>query len=361
VTDLEIGGTPSVVRELAVRLHDPPKVIVEVACLAKWGPTADQIEQGGVNVFALGAKGPTDIGAIWRLNSLIERNRYDTLFSFLIHANTATTAMKLLHSRLRVIQSIQTTQPEPRWHWMLQGWVQAAAERIVVPSESVKRAAIERSNIDATKIVVIPNAIEPREFVRSQTALDSSRPFPIGFIGRLDPIKQVLVLVREFAILARQRDVVLYIYGEGVERKIIEQEIQTWSLAPKVLLHGAIAKPQAALQQIGMLVLPSAAEGFGLVLIEAMAAGVPVIANRAPGMWDVVRDGENGLLVDVSVPGELAKAMRELIDDKEKRMDFIEEGLVAAQKQFSWQAVLPAYKELLGLCPFRQPQRGLGM
>ena len=55
ITDLEIGGTPTVVRELAVRLHRPPYVFVDVACLAKWGPVADQIQAAGISVTALGA------------------------------------------------------------------------------------------------------------------------------------------------------------------------------------------------------------------------------------------------------------------------------------------------------------------
>src|SRR4051794_484999 len=66
LTDLEIGGTPTVVRELAIRLNDPPRVHVEVACLAKWGPVADQLREAGVEVTALGAAGVRDVGVIRR-------------------------------------------------------------------------------------------------------------------------------------------------------------------------------------------------------------------------------------------------------------------------------------------------------
>src|SRR3954452_2535309 len=87
LTDLEIGGTPTVVRELAIRLNDPPNVLVEVACLSKWGPIADQLRNAGIEVRALGAAGVRDLGAIRRAIKLIRERRFDTVFSFLIHAN----------------------------------------------------------------------------------------------------------------------------------------------------------------------------------------------------------------------------------------------------------------------------------
>src|SRR5947207_11286181 len=77
VTDLEIGGTPTVVRELAIRLNDPPRVKLEVACLGKWGPVADQLRQAGVEVTALGAAGVRDIGVVWRFIKLVRERQID--------------------------------------------------------------------------------------------------------------------------------------------------------------------------------------------------------------------------------------------------------------------------------------------
>jgi glycosyltransferase involved in cell wall biosynthesis len=349
ITDLEIGGTPSVVRELAVRLHDPPHVIVDVACLSAWGPTADQIQQKGIRVFSLNARGATDVRVFFRLSGLIHQGGYDTVFSFLVHANTAAAIAKLVHRDVRFIQSIQTTQPEPRWHWAMQRVVQNVADKIAVPSESAKRVAMQWADIPTEKIVLISNAIDPDEFPRSVVATQQPAPFPIGFIGRLDPIKQVPRLIQQFSLLSRERDVILHIFGDGTDRQRVMSEIAKFGLAEKVILHGVTAKPQAALERIAILVLPSAAEGFGLVLIEAMAAGVPVIANNAPGIRDVVRDGETGLLIDVAAPSDLSYAMQKLLDDRPLRLRLIENGLREVRERFSWQAILPAYRRLLNL------------
>jgi hypothetical protein len=116
ITDLQIGGTPTVVRELAIRLNAPPDVVVNVACLSGHGPVADQLKSAGLAVFTLHAHGPTDFAAIARLAKLIRKNHYDTVFSFLIHSNVAAAAISSFFPKVRFLQSIQTTQQTPRCH-----------------------------------------------------------------------------------------------------------------------------------------------------------------------------------------------------------------------------------------------------
>jgi hypothetical protein len=163
-TDLQIGGTPTVVRELALRLHDPPSTVVDVACLSRWGPVADQLRAAGIDVTALGAQGVWELPSVAaRLVRLIHDRGIGTVFSFLLHANAVAAIAKLFCPDVRFLQSIQTTQPWPRWHWFLQGIVQHAAEAIVVPSPSVADAAHEWSGIARSRIRVIPNAVDVEE------------------------------------------------------------------------------------------------------------------------------------------------------------------------------------------------------
>src|SRR3954466_4891420 len=105
ITDLEIGGTPTVVRELALRLREPTQVEVEVACLSKSGPVAQELRERGVYVTALGASGITEaIATTLRLVHLIRSQQYDTVLSFLVHANAvaAMASVLLRRSRRRV-------------------------------------------------------------------------------------------------------------------------------------------------------------------------------------------------------------------------------------------------------------------
>lgn len=355
LTDLQIGGTPTVVRELAVRLNAPPAVRVDVACLAGRGPVADQLEAAGVRVFPLNARGVRDLAVFNALRRLIACNEYDTVFSFLLHANAATAALAPFFRDVRFLQSIQTTQPNPRWHWLVQSLAHHAAERIVVPSPSVAEAAERWADVPPEKITVIPNAVEfqrgtgaPPVFANyGRGARATGEPIPIGFIGRLDPIKRIPDLLHAVKLLEGKAH--LHMYGEGAERQHIETLVAQLDLNGSVTLHGPVVRPEQALANVGALVLPSAAEGFGLVLIEAMAAGVPVVATNVAGIRDVVRDGETGLLVPPYAPAELAGAIDRILSDDSLRERLIAHGRDEVARRFAWEVVLPLYRALLDL------------
>jgi glycosyltransferase involved in cell wall biosynthesis len=371
ITDLQIGGTPTVVRELSTRLNAPPDVIVDVACLSSRGPVADQLEESRVRVFPLDAHHSTDFGAIIRLARLVKTNQYDTVLSFLIHSNVAAACIAPFFPHVDFLQSIQTTQPYPRWHWLAQSIAHHAARKIVVPSPSVARAAREWADIPPEKIVTIANAIDlrpsrdtgfqpvpaapvvkPRAAESHQHGLKTrvtGRPVPIGFIGRLDPIKRIGDLIEAVALLKER--VEPHIFGEGSEQARIIQQIAQLGLQKSVTLHGAVASPQEALSQIELLVLPSDAEGFGLVLIEAMAAQVPVVATNVPGICDVITNERTGLLVPPRNPRALAAAIAKLLDDPPLRTRLVAAGLDDVQRRFTWDVALPQYRSLLSLSP----------
>jgi glycosyltransferase involved in cell wall biosynthesis len=348
VTDLNIGGTPTVVRELAIRIAPIAKAAggdVQVASLSPRGPVSAQIESAGITVHALDASGPRDLRVIARLHRLIKSQNFDTVFSFLMHANAAAAAVSLFSRDVRFIQSIQTTQPRPKWHWKIQKLAQRAAEMMVVPSLSVAKVAREWAAVEESRIVIIPNAIEPEEFKGVMSTVDGD-VFPVGFLGRLDPIKRVPDLIQAVRRCPR---VHLHIFGDGIERGRIEESINQLDLNQRVTMHGARARPQDALSKMRLLVLPSAAEGFGLVLIEAMAAGIPVVATDVAGICDVVINEKTGLLVPPAEPQKLADAIARLMNDPLLRNRLIDAAGKDVRARFTWDVVLPQYRKVLGL------------
>jgi glycosyltransferase involved in cell wall biosynthesis len=365
-TDLELGGTPTVIRELAVRLRDAADAHVEVACLARQGPIGVQIEKAGIVVTPLNAAGAADLGVAWRLVHLIREHRIDTVFSFLVHANTIAALAAMACRNVRFFQAVQTTQPRPRWHWAVQAAAQYAAERVVAPSNSVANAARDWAGVPAEKIVVIPNAIDRVISTFSAAPGGSKRGLTggfqlyqpkmdhpgeivqIGFIGRLDPVKRIPDLLEA---MENVHGAHLHVFGAGEQRPLLEQMIRDLNLADLATLRGPTAGPQEALAQIGLLVLPSQAEGFPLVLIEAMAAGVPIVATDAPGIRDVIINGRTGLLVPIGSPGKLAAAIQKLVDHPQQRRMLAIEGFADVQKRFTWKTVLPQYLRLLDLPP----------
>jgi glycosyltransferase involved in cell wall biosynthesis len=351
ITDLEIGGTPTVVRELAVRLHRPDRgVHVEVACLSKWGPVADQIRAAGVGVTALGATRATQVlRTLGRLARLVRERQIDTVFSFLLHANAVAALASRKLPGVRFLQSIQTVQPWPRWHWWVQKRIHHAADKVVVPSSAVARVARERSGVPGDKIVVIPNAVNPEEYPR--VPVFQRTPLRIGFLGRLDPVKNLDLFVYAVCRIDPRHNVQGHIFGEGPMRKRLERLVRDPRYAGRVQLRGAVRRPQDALGEMDLLFFPSGGEGFGLVLIEAMASGVPVVAIPRGGVTDVIEHDVNGVLLDwKSDPaGELAHGLGELLDDAPRRDRLIAGGLATVRRRFNWDAVIPPYRAVLGL------------
>jgi glycosyltransferase involved in cell wall biosynthesis len=348
ITDLEIGGTPTVVRELARRLRSPD-VHVEVACLKKRGPVADQLQQSGIDVTAMNLSSAWQLPtAIARLRTLVRDRQIDTVFSFLVHANALAAMASRKLPDVRFFQAIQTVQHWPRWHWRVQRIAAKSAERIVVPSSAVAKMAQQQSGIDLSKIAVIPNAVDPDEFPRVQTF--QRTPLHVGFLGRLDRVKKLPELVMAMWMLRDRGDIHCHIFGYGPEARTVVQLADRAGLMARIFLRGPVSRPQEALREMDMLVLPTPYEGFGLVLIEAMASGVPVIAACKGGAVDIVQNEVNGLTVGHRYyDREIQAVVRRLVDEPELRNRLIENGIKTVREKFRWDVVLPQYQELLGV------------
>ena len=341
-TDLEIGGTPTVVRELAWRLKRAMSYSgssdLHVACLGGWGPVAEEIRERGGEVVALGARSIGDIGVIKRLLKLLRERRIDTVLSFLLHANAAAAVASVFATEIRWIQSIQTTQQWPRWHWWVQAVAQYAAGRVIVPSWSVAEVAARWSAVPRGKIEVIPNAVDLAEYAEcwdcNRAGADSEhRRGNVVFIGRLDPIKSIPDLLAAVKLLAGR--VHLQIHGEGEQRAELAREIVKLGIERMATLCGAIARPQEALQKAGILVLPSEAEGFGLVLIEAMAAGVPVVQPQTASFPELIEATGGGVLCEPGDAKALAEAIESLLLDPTRSRALGEAGRKAVAENFT--------------------------
>ena len=130
-------------------------------------------------------------------------------------------------------------------------------------------------------------------------------------------------------------------------RGALQREVVRLGLTSAVTLHGAIPRPHEALGEIDVLVLPSEAEGFGLVLIEAMAAGVPVVATDVPGIRDVVSSEVTGLLVPPRRPDLLREAILRACTDDAFREVVRPTGRAEVIRRFSWDLALAQYRALL--------------
>jgi len=168
--------------------------------------------------------------------------------------------------------------------------------------------------------------------------------FAIGAVGRLVPEKGFDVLIRAVAGLPGAE---LVLMGDGPERAGLEELGRELGLQDRMTFTGWVEPPWVARQRCDVLAIPSRVEGFGLVAVEALLAGIPVVASRVGGLTEVVEDGETGLLVPSDDPEALASALRELEVDSALRAELAERGQADARRRFSVEAMMSAYDRFL--------------
>ena len=162
---------------------------------------------------------------------------------------------------------------------------------------------------------IIPNpVIMNPEYVGS--ALDAGKENKIVSVGRLDPQKDQATLITAFSLFLKTHpDWTLEIYGEGPLRQDLESQVRRLSLEGKVLLPGTSNHIWDCMISARIFVLSSMAEGMSNALIEAMCLGVPVISTNVAGSGDLIKDGDNGYIVDIGDYEAIADKMSILADN----------------------------------------------
>jgi glycosyltransferase involved in cell wall biosynthesis len=223
----------------------------------------------------------------------------------------------------------------------LEGFVLRRADAIAVPDSFAVGYLSSLHGISEDKFTILPNFVDTEQFVPGAVSERSNNQFL--FVGRLESDQKRPELAVGAA--ARVPSARLDIVGEGPELdriKTITREMQNVRLLGR-LPHAEISELMSA--AFGF-VIPSRYEGNPKVVIEALAAGLPVIATRSQGLTEIVQDGQNGLLVDADVES-IADAMRKLMDDPELWLKLSQGARQTAVDRYSRTSVLEREISLL--------------
>ena len=186
---------------------------------------------------------------------------------------------------------------------------------------------------------IIPNGIEIPETAPTPVSERPGGP-RLLFVGRLEPRKGIPVLVEAFALLAaRFPELVLVAVGDGPERAALDR--LPADLRARVVTRGTCDDAELAREYANadVFIAPAlGSESFGIVLLEAMAAGLPVVASDIPGYREVVRDSAEALLVRPGAPAALAAAVARVLSDPGLAHGLGRRGRQRA-REFSWQTV----------------------
>jgi sugar transferase (PEP-CTERM/EpsH1 system associated) len=215
--------------------------------------------------------------------------------------------------------------------------VNPLASHFVAVGRHVLGAATEGGYVLADRASVIYNGIDLSRFApgrRERRSRDGE--LVIGCVGRLSEEKRHGVIFRAVAaLIADHPRVRLFVVGDGPLRPVLEEEVERLDLEEHVAFLGLRSDVPELLGAMDVLVLASSTEGLPLVVIEAMASGLPIVATRVGGLPELVEEGRNGLLVPPDDPDALANALRSLLADETLRSRMGREGRRMAEERFS--------------------------
>jgi glycosyltransferase involved in cell wall biosynthesis len=262
---------------------------------------------------------------------------------------------KTFAHRTRLVALHQVDKPLPnRWNYKLT--FNNMADALVVNSHSTKRT-LTTSNpwITAQRIEVIHHGLpQPKAeaFTNTPQTLRedlgiSTEAFLFGFVGRLAEQKGVLPMLAAIDEFFRENEHAhLVIAGSGELEKKARQFVSSHDLDNRVHFLGFRSDVPELMSQFDVLLVPSLWEGFGLVLVEAMAVGTPCIASRVSSIPEIVDHEQNGFLVTPANTTELVEAMRRFCNDPAFARQLGAAGKAKVQSVFVEEKMISAYEKL---------------
>lgn len=219
--------------------------------------------------------------------------------------------------------------------------------KIITINSSVKRRLVKTFKIEESKISLIPSGIDIKNIDKvKKTEKDNT----IVYVGRLVPQKNLNILLHA---IKKIPGIKLKVIGEGQELKRLLILSKQLGIEKRVMFLGKVDSHEEVIKEIkksSMLVLPSIRENFGIVPLEAMASGTPVISTNTEGPRDYINNGENGLLTEIGDVEDLTKKISLLVTDKNLSKKLSINGRKTAEK-YDWnniiKKIVKLYKEVV--------------
>ncbi|OHB81570.1 MAG: glycosyl transferase family 1 [Planctomycetes bacterium RBG_16_64_10] len=293
-----------------------------VCALTRGGPRQAELEAAGIPVTVIGKRFQADPLAAWRLTRHVAHLRPALVHTWLFAGNSyGGAAARAAGVRYLVISQRCVDPWKSRYQLAIDRVLARHAQRIVVNSAGVRDFYVQHG-LPVNRVTVIPGGVAPaapssltRGELLARLALPPSARL-IGAVGRLWPQKRVkdLIWAADLAHLVRH-SVHLLVIGDGPQRRNLERFVRLLRAAQHVRLLGERADVANILPHLDVCWLGSAYEGLPNSIMEAMAAGVPVVASDIPGCRELVVPGQTGFLVPVGGRAQRVRVTEKILQD----------------------------------------------
>lgn len=353
IATLELGGTEFQLARLLKALNRN-QYKPFLCCTVGSGPLEEQVKELGIPIFILKKKNKFNFTVVFDIVRIIKENKIDVIHSFLFASNFWARLAGILASAKVIIASERSAYKKPQviiYDRILSHFT----DSIICNSEAVKQFQIETEKINPKKLDVVYNGLDVSEFdsryenslkkadeYRKKLNIDK-KDFVIGNICRITPEKNLELWLETAAKVAAQKKNVKFILVGGANPNIGEEVpyrnkilgmLDSLNLKNNVILTGYSHDVTQELALMNLFFLSSKIEGFPNVVMEAMAAGKPVIATSAGGTKELV-NLETGVIIENNNPEIFSGAIIELLEDKEKMEQMGKAGRKRLEEKFS--------------------------
>ena len=308
-----------------------------------------------VPTYPLFEHAPYGLALTVAMHNTAERYNLDLIHAHYAvpHAASAYMAKQMTGGDLCVVTTLHGTDitlvgQDPSYQSITAFSIQKS-DGLTAVSEYLRRETVEHFDVLPERIEVIPNFVDLNDYRRDVHPCHRARLSETGekiimHISNFRPVKRVDDAVRTFARINRQVKSRLVLIGDGPERGRVQQTAEEEGVASRVLFLGKQESVAEILACADLFLLPSATESFGLVALEAMSCGVPVIATRVGGLPEVVPEGDAGFLADVGDVETMAEQGVRILKDTAEWRRMSAAARHAAEK-FSTESVVPMYED----------------
>lgn len=349
------GGAETVFIDLASQL--PKDKYRSIVLIRGKGWVFEELQRRGFEPILMDAKGSFNWRYLRQLIKLIRKQKVDLIQSHLLGSNVYSSLAGLL-SRTPVVVTFHgavDVSEEERFSTIKFGAINMGASDIIAVSEDLRDNIANRTRLRTDKTRIIYNGIDIADFrrnksrkLREQFGWSESEVI-IGSLGNIRPAKAYDVLLQAASLLddsARQYRFVIAGQGKGKLFDSLLTLRRELGLEGKVHFLGFCDDPADFLSAIDMFLLSSSTEGFSIATIQAMAAGLPVIATRSGGPQEIISHGEDGWLVEVGQAQEIADAVEKLMDDEALRASLVQAGQARVSEAFDIKVMVDAYQAI---------------
>ena len=363
VYSLQIGGAERVVTNYA--LHHTREIYEPVVvALTEGGPLEEDLRAAGVRVYILGKRLGFDPRVILKLARIMQKEKSQIVHVHTPLANNWGVPAALLSGVRTVIRTEHGLfRRERTFYVFINTLLGLFNRRILACSDGARKTHLAMDPLSRRKYVTIYNGINVERYrahgdtrgLREELGIPEGTPV-VGIIGSLIPLKGHRVFLQMATLIARTRpDVRFLVVGEGPERRVLEATVREKGLQGKVIFTGVRRDIPELLALMNVFVLSSHSEAHPLTILEAMAAGKPVVATSVGGNAESVKHGETGFIVPPNDPEALHGKVSELLGDPAVARRMGDAGLARVRREFSVEKMVAETEAIYeGFVPFHQ-------